>query len=342
MLPLINIVVPAYNAEGRIESTLRSIIAQDYKNIEIILVDDASTDATLAVSKKILSSCGRQWRIVGHDINRGGGAARNTGLKASEGEYVSFIDADDLVDENFVSVLYETVSKNGSDLAFCGFRVQDELSDRNEMNPVTLDPASSYAPEDLAVMRIFAKITSAICTFMFRVDFLKSNGLEFFEGCTAGEDVEFVIKSMSICESACFSPLCPYVYIKHAGMGSVVSFKTREQRLSRYMDNTNAHFRAASFLMERSKYSKVVDAAKNYLLPTAYIKLLTLYSHAGDLDLFEKTIVTDEVRAALRSSCKYFFKNPEVCLKSLCLLYLPSLYYWLRSGRTEKIECRYW
>ncbi|MDR1514426.1 MAG: glycosyltransferase [Synergistaceae bacterium] len=331
MIPLVSVVVPAYNAEARIDSTLKSIIAQDYKNIEIILVDDSSTDATLAVSKKALAEGGRPWRIAEHAGNKGVSAARNTGLDASNGEYVLFFDADDLADKNFVSVLYETISKYGSDLAFCGFRTSDELYGVEKAYPVALDLARRYTPEDFTVMRIFSEVAPSICSFLFRVDFLRSNGLAFTEGCIAGEDVEFVIKSLSVCERARFSALCPYIYVKHPGMGSIAGCGTEEQFIRRYIDNTNAHFRTANFLIERSRYAKAVDAARNYLLPASHIRLLTIYARTGDFEGFKKTIGSSEVRNALRASYKYFFKKPDVYLKALCLLCLPNLYYRLRA-----------
>ena len=332
MAPLISVVVPAYNAEARIESALKSIIAQDYENLEIILVDDSSTDSTLAVSEKTLKTCGRPWRIEKHTANKGVSAARNTGLGASNGEYILFFDADDLADEDFISILYEVISTHDSELAFCGFRTRDELSGREEASPVALGPSKRRAPEDFAVMRFFSEIVPTICSFLFRADFLRSRELSFAEGCAAGEDVEFVFKALSVCESASFSPLCPYTYIKHPGMGSVAGSATPEQRLRKYVDNTNAHLRAANFIMERSRYPKVIDAAQNYLLPMYHIRLLTIYARTGDLERFKKAIGSREVRAALRGSFKYFIKKPEICLKALCLLCLPKLYYRLRAG----------
>ena len=86
--PLISVVVPAYNTESRIAYSLESIIAQDYPNLEIIVVNDASTDDTESAARKILESCGRPFSVITHKENRGVSAARNTGIDAMKGGFL--------------------------------------------------------------------------------------------------------------------------------------------------------------------------------------------------------------------------------------------------------------
>ena len=81
MYPLVSVVVPAYNAETRIAYSLKSIIAQDYPNIEIIVVNDASTDATEQAARSVLEGCGRPFTIITHKKNSGETASRNTGRR---------------------------------------------------------------------------------------------------------------------------------------------------------------------------------------------------------------------------------------------------------------------
>ena len=83
--PLISVVVPVYNTEKRIAYSLESIIAQDYPNLEIIVVNDASTDATETNARHILENCGRPFSIITHKENRGETASRNTGMDAMNG-----------------------------------------------------------------------------------------------------------------------------------------------------------------------------------------------------------------------------------------------------------------
>lgn len=102
--PKISIITPAYNAENYIEDTIKSIRKQNYDNIEIIIIDDGSTDATAAVCKTLDVTLIQQ-------ENLGISAARNTGLKVATGELMAFLDADDLWFENTLKTQLELLQK---------------------------------------------------------------------------------------------------------------------------------------------------------------------------------------------------------------------------------------
>ncbi len=93
-LPLVSVIIPAYNAERYIKSTIRSVLLQDYKNLEIIVIDDGSTDNTATVVKKLANEDKRINYI--HQQNGGVSSARNHGYKLSKGKYIAFLDADDI------------------------------------------------------------------------------------------------------------------------------------------------------------------------------------------------------------------------------------------------------
>ncbi|MDR3280199.1 MAG: glycosyltransferase [Synergistaceae bacterium] len=331
MLPLISIVVPAYNAGENVEPTLKSILDQDYGNIEVIFVDDASTDDTAARARRVLGAGARSWRMIEHERNEGVSAARNTGMDAAAGKYLLFMDADDMADPDFLTILHETISRDDSDIAFCGFRSRETATGREESFPVKLDPARKYTPEDFTVMRIFKDIDPTIWTMLFNREFLAAKALRSAKGCTHGQDVEFVIEAFSQAGKIAFSEKCPFIYLLHANMASNADKVFSEKKLRRYVDFTESHFRLAMFLIERTNSRKLADVAGNFILPTAYIKRLTIYAWQGDEKRFKETVASAEVRQSLWSSRKYISKKPEVFMKALCLLATPRLYYWLRS-----------
>ncbi|MBR0095165.1 MAG: glycosyltransferase family 2 protein, partial [Synergistaceae bacterium] len=84
--PLVSVIVPTYNGAKRIARTLQSIIEQDYENLEIIVVDDVSTDNTVEVAQKVLEDSGRNFQLIKRSVNGHQSAARNTGFKASRGK----------------------------------------------------------------------------------------------------------------------------------------------------------------------------------------------------------------------------------------------------------------
>ena len=116
---LISIIVPCYNVEKYVEKCINSLINQTYSNIEIILVNDGSTDNTLNILKKIKN---KDDRIVLIDQpNTGLSGARNTGLKKSKGKIVSFVDSDDFVDKYFIEKLYVNMITNSADISSCDY-----------------------------------------------------------------------------------------------------------------------------------------------------------------------------------------------------------------------------
>src|SRR4030066_2069221 len=92
--PGVSVIIPTYNRARFIERAIRSVLNQTYQNFEIIVVDDASTDDTEERVRRLLPN-GRRLKYVRHDINRGAGAARDTGIKNAAGEYIALLDSDD-------------------------------------------------------------------------------------------------------------------------------------------------------------------------------------------------------------------------------------------------------
>lgn len=117
--PLISVIVPAYNIESYIGRCLKSLSVQTYKNLEIIVVDDGSTDNTLSIIKEC---CNKDNRIkVIHKKNEGVSVARLTGMKKASGEYIGFVDGDDIVENDMFEFLMNNAKKYGADISHCGY-----------------------------------------------------------------------------------------------------------------------------------------------------------------------------------------------------------------------------
>lgn len=118
--PLISVIVPVYNAGAYLEECLESITGQTYGKLEVILVDDGSTDGSLAVCDEFAERDGRI-RVI-HQENRGAAAARRTGVLGAEGDYICFVDADDRVDAEMVAFFVENIGE--CDLLTSGYRCE--------------------------------------------------------------------------------------------------------------------------------------------------------------------------------------------------------------------------
>lgn len=116
--PLISVVLPVYNSERYLERCLRSIIGQSYANLEIIAVNDGSTDGSLDILERLAKSDSRL--VVFTTKNQGASLARKFGLDQANGEYVTFVDSDDYVEIRYVESLYEVLKRNICDISSCG------------------------------------------------------------------------------------------------------------------------------------------------------------------------------------------------------------------------------
>ena len=111
----ITVIVPVYNVESYLRKCLDSIIAQTYKNIEIVVVNDGSTDASGEICKEFSEMDHRIIYI--EQENAGISAARNTGLNNMSGNYVTFVDSDDWIESNYVETLYKKITEYQADIA---------------------------------------------------------------------------------------------------------------------------------------------------------------------------------------------------------------------------------
>ena len=114
--PLVTIIMPSYNAQNTISKAIHSVVEQDYYHIELIVVNDGSIDNTEKIAKSIKDDR----IIVINQKNKGLSGARNTGLSSAKGDFVTFVDSDDWVDNDFVSSLLNSIFENHADLAICG------------------------------------------------------------------------------------------------------------------------------------------------------------------------------------------------------------------------------
>ena len=186
--PLISVIIPVYNIEPYIERCIRSVIAQTYKNLEIIVVDDGSTDNGGRICDKIAAEDSRI-KVI-HQPNNGLSAARNTGIKESHGEYIGFVDGDDFIDSDMYEYLYALISDNHADISFCRFRRYDfpdawKYNNEEQHGYVVLDGISS--------IRSFFLGQNSFSTYVWKGLYDKRK-LSWFPVGLYIEDYEFIVK----------------------------------------------------------------------------------------------------------------------------------------------------
>lgn len=133
IMPKISVIMPIYNTEKYLHRSINSVINQSYKNIEIILVDDGSTDSSPQICDEFAEKDNRI-KVI-HKKNEGAAKARNTAISMATGEYLAFVDSDDFIDKAMIERLVNNAKKHNADIAICGFKT----TSGNESEAVYID-----------------------------------------------------------------------------------------------------------------------------------------------------------------------------------------------------------
>lgn len=172
--PKVSVILPCYNVANYMDNMFASLRNQTMKDIEIICVDDKSTDNTV---KKIREFIKSDKRISLYKLakNHGASYARNYGLKKSNGKYVCFLDPDDFIDNDFIEKLYKNITKNKSDVAKAKFKVGDKYWKTHEL-----------------VKNNYLCFSSEHCSAMYNRKILLGNNILYPEDVITGEDAVFL------------------------------------------------------------------------------------------------------------------------------------------------------
>ena len=180
----VSIIVPVYNVEKYLDQCIQSIIGQTYRNIEIILVDDGSTDESGKIADRYAAEDSRI--IVIHKQNEKVSAARNSGLEVATGEYVCFADADDYLKEDYIEYLLNISVKNDAEISLTTDMYTNYICKEN-----TDDKVEIYSPEKATIKILTYYIPIGVYCKLFKRDFLKQNHLRFIEDIYIGEGFNF-------------------------------------------------------------------------------------------------------------------------------------------------------
>lgn len=180
--PLISVIIPVHNVRDYIEACLESIVSQDIEEvIEIILVDDCGSDDSIEIAEKFTASHSspfRQFKFVYHPYNKGQGAARNEGVRVSQGKYLAFVDSDDALFPGCLKVFLQTIENSKYDI------VEGQRSNIDQ-NGNVLYTTQCWIDHDMSVdeiWRLGALWYPTCWNKIIRRDFFIDNNLWFIEG----------------------------------------------------------------------------------------------------------------------------------------------------------------
>ena len=199
MTPLVSVIIPVYNNEMYLKQCLDSLINQTLRNIEIICVNDGSTDTSMNILKEYSLRDSRI--ILINQKNQGQSAARNAGINAAKGEYIGFLDSDDWTESTMFEKLYNNAKQFDSDIAMCSITMFDESTENYNSHDsyMTLDlfPSSFenrvFRPQE--TFDFIFRICVTPWNKIYKTKFLKRNNVKFVEGLNF-EDTVFCVETL--------------------------------------------------------------------------------------------------------------------------------------------------
>ena len=216
----VSVIIPVYNNERFIETCIESVRRQTLREIEIILINDGSTDKSGEIMKKLAEKDARI-KLFSQE-NMGVAVARNKGIENAGGEYLTFVDGDDYIASDYLEVLYDCAQKKDADMVICGITFVDTRG--KVLKKIVPGEYVRFQKEEW-VFRI-----SAVCSHFYRREMWYQYGIKFQEG-ERGEDMPVSLFFSAMCSKIYLLSISGYYYVQHSS-SAVHSFRgLRKYRL---------------------------------------------------------------------------------------------------------------
>ena len=263
---LVSVLVPMYNAEKTIARCIKSILKQTHKNLEIILLDDGSTDQTYEIAKTF-AVADKRIKLLRKENEKNISKTRNFLLDHFSGNYFVWVDSDDVVHKNYMARLLYTIKSQNADLGICGY--QTKLTN----SPFIQSPFhKTCVYENLEMYQkiiLTQKVGFMLWNKIFKKDLLEK--IRFDESLKFGEDFGFTLDYLNKCKKIAFNNSKLYKYILHSNSATTKKFAEDKLSFAKYLElraqnETNPHIKSMLlgwlaftgtsmlFLAKRAKY----------------------------------------------------------------------------------------
>jgi len=308
-MDLVSIIIPVYNVANYLEKCIRSILEQSYEKIEIILVDDGSTDASGKICDLYSTRENRVLTI--HQKNKGVSEARKAGLKKASGNFVIFVDADDWVEKDYVNKLYHAISQTGSDMASCAY-----FEDYRDSSKVIGNCGES--------MRIYSGLSAIkavndridIYSFLWNKIFVKDTLLELRDSVPViiGEDYTIIVKALERMHKVVSINKPLYHYIKRE---SGVCNRGFSEEMFDVVDNYKSIYKYFN-----NKNSKLQKAIRNYILLEEMYYVICMDKNHNYNHEFIQMVKTD-----IRKGLMGYLTSKNISLAKKCCAIVGAIDY---------------
>ena len=282
--PEISVIVPIYNVENYLTKCLDSLITQSFSNIEIICVNDGSTDNSLQIIKNYKEKDSRI-KIISQ-VNNGVSSARNIGINAACGQYIFFVDPDDWIDNNTLYVLYHKAKKNNAEIVECDIVEHRNFKfDKKSVKKLKLHKYKfltqlkilfgfNYSPKDIKNNIFYIRANSI--NKLYLTSFIRENNIKFLDVGT--EDFYFCLECFLNAKKLCYIKKNFYHYVKRVGSYSNPTDNPTEFNIN--LNSINANLKLIEDIIIKSnklkEYKKEFEAYKIRALSSEYLIIAKL------------------------------------------------------------------
>jgi len=327
--PLISVIIPVYNTINYVQRSIDSVLNQTYENIELIVINDGSTDG----SKDLLENLSRNNpRItVFHQMNAGVSAARNKGLSLIQGKFVCFLDSDDWLTDDAIDFLYKQVKDKDNTVSACDRNFVTIINGKIEIMRQRIEQPTRYISNEEALLETGTGTLNlqSACYKLFPSQLINGIGqIRFDEDISHGEDGLFVFNVMKQATGIVFSTEPKWNILERLDSATNSGYSSKMLTALTAVEN---------MIIESSKSIELQNQLKVYYTIRA-MGLKTVYSISNYKDNNDKLTLN---KALLKY--KKNFKNSNISffnrIKYLLLLYAPTgminLIYKLAKGKTN-------
>jgi len=278
MNPKVSIIIPFYNAMNYLEDCVNSVAAQTLSHIEIILIDDGSTDLSAKIADDFAHT---DIRIkVIHQSNSGVSAARNAGLDAATGEYIGFIDADDIAVASMYESLYQTAVEHQVDIVGSGFIKFGVLTDSEIKVDSPLEKEKVLVKQDIIDSAVHMHSSGCFCfiwRFLYSAKLVNGKHIRFDDTIKIGEDTLFCMECFFNAQTAYIISSALYKYRIHPD--SVMRRKYKPELTYSLARQYEKKLRMCETFMADKKQEYLYDLSKYNITVLFYQMLKNLYSN---------------------------------------------------------------
>ncbi|MCO7177112.1 glycosyltransferase family 2 protein [Sporolactobacillus kofuensis] len=250
----VSIIIPVYNSEKLISRCLESIIIQkDWPSIEIIIVNDGSTDQTLDIVTQYAQKY-KFIKVINQD-NQKQSAARNNGLKHALGNYILFLDSDDYIEDKMIATMYERMNREHSDLCICG--IKKVFNDRVEYETQSCIESSANILKDFLIHH--QEMDVGLWNKLFVRKIIQKNEL-YFENGNFFEDTLFVFKYLCCLENGISFVETPFYNLMKRESSTTTAYNSDIEKYANLLSIKIREYLSEKMLFELIPYVNVLDA----------------------------------------------------------------------------------